>query len=87
MKDITILKRFKNNGETEEMKEEENMEKVGFFAKHKKGFILGGLGVLAAGAAALIINATKNNPDDDFEEDDFYDDDSDEVSEENPTEE
>ena len=76
MKDIKILKRFGSNAEVENLEEEENMEKVGFFAKHKKGLILGGLGVLAAGAAALIINAAKNRSDDDFEEDDFFDEDS-----------
>ena len=85
MKDIKILKRFGSNGEVENLEEEENMEKVGFFAKHKKGVILGGLGVLAAGAAALIINAAKNRSDDDFEEDDFFDEDSD--TEEDSTEE
>ena len=85
MKDIKIVKRFGSNGEVENLEEEESMEKVGFFAKHKKGVILGGLGVLAAGAAALIINAAKNRSDDDFEEDDFFDEDSD--TEENSAEE
>ncbi len=84
MKDIKILKKFGSNGEVENLEEEENMEKVGFFAKHKKGLILGGLGVLTAGAA-LIIGATRKKSDDDFEEDNFFDEDSD--TEEDSTEE
>ena len=49
--------------ETVETKEEKEM---GFFAKHKKGLIIGGLGALAAGAVGLLI-ANKGS-DDDFDE-------------------
>lgn len=60
---------------TEETKED---EKMGFFAKHKKGLIIGGLSALAAGAVGLII--AKSGSDDDYEDD--YDlDDEDEAEE------
>lgn len=59
---------------TEETKEE---TKMNFFAKHKKGLIIGGLGALAAGAVGLLI-ANKGS-DDDYDED--YDCDVDDDSE------
>lgn len=60
---------------TEETKED---EKMGFFQKHKKGLIIGGLGALAAGAVGLIL--AKSSSDDDYEDD--YDlDDEDEAEE------
>lgn len=62
----------------EEKKEENEM---GFFAKHKKGLIIGGLGALAAGAVGLLI-ANKGSSDDDEEyEDDFDEIDSDDEEE------
>lgn len=65
--------------ETEEKKEECEM---GFFAKHKKGLIIGGLGALAAGAVGLLI--AKKGSDDDYEEldEDFEIDSDDETTEE-----
>ena len=60
---------------TEETKEE---NKMGFFGKHKKGIILGGLGALAAGVAGLMIIKNKVDDDDydeDYEDDDFEDED------------
>lgn len=51
--------------ETEEVKEEETMEKVGFFAKHKKGLLIGG-GLAALGGLAAIL--LKNRSDDDADE-------------------
>lgn len=66
--------------ETEEKKEECEM---GFFAKHKKGLIIGGLGALAAGAAGLFL-ASKKGSDDDYEE---LDEDFDINSEDDATEE
>lgn len=76
--------------QVEEVKEETKEEnEMGFFKKHRKGLIFGGLGALAAGAVGLFL-ATKKDSDDDLEDDDFdefeeLDDDeagSDEVSEE-----
>jgi hypothetical protein len=49
---------------TEETKEDEEM---GFFQKHKKGLIIGGISALVATAAGVLI-ATKSS-DDDLEED------------------
>lgn len=69
----------------EEKKEESEM---GFFAKHKKGIIIGGLGALAAGAVGLFI-ASKNSDDEDeeFEDLDFEDsDDEDGATDEVETE-
>lgn len=65
--------------ETEEKKEECEM---GFFAKHKKGLIIGGIGALAAGAVGLLI--AKKGSDDDYEEldEDFEIDSDDETTEE-----
>ncbi len=54
--------------ESEENKEESEM---GFFEKHKKGLLIGGLSALAAGIAGLII-ANKGS-DDDVEECDIED--------------
>lgn len=63
---------------TEETKEE---GKMNFFAKHKKGLIIGGLGALTAGAVGLLI--AKKGSDDDYEDADFDEfDDNEEVSEE-----
>lgn len=62
--------------ESEENKEE---SKMNFFAKHKKGLIIGGLSALAAGAVGLLI-ANKGSDDDvegdfeDLDEDIFEDD-------------
>ena len=66
--------------ETVETKEEKDM---GFFQKHKKGLIIGGLGALAAGAVGLILS--KKSSDDDFDEDYDYDDEVDSDSEESET--
>lgn len=63
--------------ETVETKEEKDM---GFFAKHKKGLIIGGLGALAAGAVGLLV-ANKGS-DDDFDDDYDLDDEVDSDSEE-----
>ena len=49
---------------------------MGFFAKHKKGLIIGGLGALAAGAAGLFLASKKGSEDDvdeEFDDDDFVD--------------
>ena len=61
----------------EEQKEEKEM---GFFAKHKKGLIIGGLGALAAGAVGLLI-ANKGS-DDDYEDDYDLDDENSEDGDE-----
>ena len=70
----------KTSEETVETKEEENM---GFFAKHKKGLIIGGIGALAAGAVGLILSKSKS--DDDYDEDYDYDDEVDSDSDESET--
>ena len=70
---------------SEEITEEKEEEKMSFFAKHKKGLIIGGLGALAAGAVGLFIAGKKD--DDDFEDADFDDFDDDEVSEDSDLEE
>lgn len=63
--------------ETEEVKEEETMEKVGFFARHKKGLLIGG-GLAALGGLAAIL--LKNRSDDgdeydlDCDDDDAFED-------------
>lgn len=64
---------------TEETKEDEEM---GFFQKHKKGLIIGGLSALVATAAGVLI-ATRSS-DDDLEED--YDLDAEDDSESAETE-
>lgn len=59
--------------QTEEVSEEVKEEKeMGFFGKHKKGLIIGGLSALAAGAAGLLI-CTNRSSDDDEDYDDFDD--------------
>lgn len=65
----------------EEQKEEKEM---GFFAKHKKGLIIGGLGALAAGAVGLLIaNKGSDDADEDFDEfDDIDSEDGDEATDE-----
>lgn len=60
------------NQVSEPIAEEKEEEKMSFFAKHKKGLIIGGLGALAAGAAGLFL-ASKKGSDDENEEDDFED--------------
>lgn len=68
---IKVNEDVKEETSTEvETKEEKEM---GFFAKHKKGLIIGGLGALAAGAVGLVL-ANKSS-DDDYEEFDEFDDD------------
>lgn len=59
--------------ETVETKEENEM---GFFAKHKKGLIIGGLGALTACVVGLLIS--KGNSEDDCDFNDEVDSDSDE---------
>lgn len=66
------------NTDTDEVKTEEEEKEMNFFQKHKKGFLLGGLGALAAAGAGLLI-AKKCS--DDYEEDDFNDDYEDEAEE------
>lgn len=71
-----------NNEVSEEVEDKEEKE-MGFFAKHKKGLIIGGLGALAAGAVGLLI--AKKGSDDDYEDD--YDlDDVDETDEDSSAE-
>lgn len=70
---------------SEEITEEKEENEMGFFAKHKKGLIIGGLGALAAGAVGLLI-ANKGS-DDDYEDADFDEFDDEEVSEETGSEE
>lgn len=79
------MKRFKKNWikvnndtnvqdqETEIEVTEKEEEKMGFFAKHKKGLIIGGLGALAAGAAGLFLASRKDSEDDYEEIDDDFD--------------
>ena len=65
-----------NDQVTEVITEKKEEEKMSFFAKHKKGLILGGIGALAAGAAGLIIASRKDSDDvddEDFDLDDFED--------------
>lgn len=54
-------------------------EDESFVKKHKKGFIIGGLCVLAAGLGAVIAKCAKKSKDDD--EDYYYDDDFDDEHE------
>lgn len=71
------------NNEVSEEVEDKEEKKMGFFAKHKKGLIIGGLGALAAGAVGLLI--AKKGSDDDYEDD--YDlDDVDETDEDSSAE-
>ena len=58
--------------------EEKEEEKMSFFAKHKKGILIGGLGTLAAGVVGLLI-ANKKSDDDEYEMDLDDDDLEDEV--------
>ena len=71
---------IKMNQVSEDMEETKEEEKMGFFAKHKKGLLIGGLGALAAGAVGLLI-ANKGS-DDDFEDADFDEFDDADVSDE-----
>lgn len=70
--------------ETEEKEEKE----MGFFAKHKKGLIIGSVVGLLAGGAALLL---KKGSDDDSEEDlldfDIFDEDGDSEASEDSNEE
>ena len=50
---------------TEVISEDKEEKEMGFFEKHKKGLIIGGLGALAAGAAGLFIASRKGSDDDD----------------------
>ena len=61
--------------ETEEVKEEEEMEKVGFFAKHKKGLLIGG-GLAALGGLAAILLKNRSDDGDEYEDLDCDDDDA-----------
>jgi hypothetical protein len=61
--------------ETEEVKEEETMEKVGFFARHKKGLLIGG-GLAALGGLAAILLKNHSNDGDEYEDLDDCDDDA-----------
>ena len=65
------LLNFKKDIDTEktttEIKEEENMNKVGFVKKHWKGLLVGGLAAVGT-AAALIIRAGKKSDDDNYVE-------------------
>jgi len=66
--------------QTEEVSEEVKEEKeMGFFGKHKKGMIIGGLSALAAGAAGLLILTNRSSDEDeDFEDfDDLTEDEAD----------
>ena len=68
MKKLLNFKKDMNTEKTTtEIKEEENMNKVGFVKKHWKGLVAGGLAVLGAGAA-LIIHASKKSDDDNYVE-------------------
>ena len=75
------MKKFKKNwikmneDKTEEVRsevEEKEETKMSFFAKHKKGLIIGGLSALAAGAVGLLI-ANKGSDDVDDEDIDDFD--------------
>ena len=70
---------------SEEVTEEKEENEMSFFAKHKKGLIIGGLGALAAGAVGLFI--AKKGSDDDLDDCDFDDFDDEEDSEETGSEE
>ena len=72
--------------EVNEVPEEKEEEEMGFFTKHKKGLIIGGLSALAAGAVALVIKGCKGDPLYDDEEDEI-DDDFDQDSTEETSEE
>jgi hypothetical protein len=61
--------------ETEEVKEEETMEKVGFFARHKKGLLIGG-GLAALGGLAAILLKNRSDDGDEYEDLDCDDDDA-----------
>lgn len=54
---------------------EKEEEKMSFFAKHKKGLIIGGLGALAAGAAGIFLASKKgsDDEDEDYDLEDFED--------------
>ena len=60
---IDLKMRNDNQEEVEEISEEVKEEKMGFFERHKKGLIFGGLTALTAGIVGLII-ANKDNSDD-----------------------
>ena len=61
--------------ETEEVKEEETMEKIGFFAKHRKGLLIGG-GLAALGGLAAILLKRNSDDGDEYEDLDCDDDDA-----------
>lgn len=63
-----------------EAEEKEEKDEMGFFSKHKKGLIFGGLGTIAAAVAGVLI--LKNRSDDDYE--DYEDDDDFDDAEEDP---
>ena len=68
------------NDQVEVITEEKEEKKMSFFAKHKKGLIIGGLGTLAAGAVGLFL-ASKKDSDDDYEDYDFDEFDDEEIAE------
>ena len=59
---------------TEEVQEEETMEeKIGFFAKHKKGILIGAGAAVLAAAAGLIAAGKRDDDFEDFEDEDLDD--------------
>lgn len=60
------------NQVSEPIAEKKEEKEMGFFAKHKKGLIIGTIGALAAGTAGLFL-ASKKGSDDVEEDDDFED--------------
>ena len=64
--------------DTEEVKEEENMEqKLGFFARHKKGILIGaGTALAALIGCGVMAKRNADNFDDEYEDDDLVTDDT-----------
>lgn len=66
---ITVEKIDEEVTDNVEVKEDEDMEKVGFFARHKKGLIIGAIGTALAAGAAILIKSSNNDSSDDYEDD------------------
>lgn len=68
-KQITVEKIDEEVTDNVEVKEDEDMEKVGFFARHKKGLIIGAIGTALAAGAAILIKSGNDDSSDDYEDD------------------
>lgn len=66
---ITVEKIDEEVTDNVEVKEDEDMDKVGFFARHKKGLIIGAVGTVLAAGAAMLIKSNSDDTSDDYEDD------------------